>query len=109
MTDSGFTLSQLDALERPTERRFHYDLPRVCPEGTKEDDVQAAMLRDLKACAPEISAFAVPNAGKRTRYERQQRKREGMKAGVVDLILTWPRGVAFVEVKAKSTDSQAQR
>lgn len=70
-----------------------------------EIDRQIAFLARLGREAPRVSAVAIPNAGKRSDWERLQRWREGAVAGALDLDLTWKperpddRGVFFAEFK----------
>lgn len=64
-----------------------------------EDARQSAFLRDAHILCPGVDIFAVPNAGKRTRWEQHKRTREGMKAGALDLVASWHGGVAFIEFK----------
>ena len=64
-----------------------------------EDARQAAFIRDARIVCPGVDIVAIPNAGRRTRWEAAKRKREGMKAGALDLVCTWNRGVAFIEFK----------
>jgi hypothetical protein len=64
-----------------------------------EDARQAAFLRDAKIICPAVNIFAVPNGAKRTQWEVNKAKREGMKSGALDLVATWDRGVAFLEFK----------
>lgn len=82
--------------ERP-DRPWHID-PRD-DDPRDEDARQIAFLRDARLLCPAVDIFAVPNAGRRTRWEAAKRKREGMKAGALDLVATWNRGVAFIEFK----------
>ncbi len=61
---------------------------------------QIAVMRDARIICPAVDFFAVPNAGKRSRWAATKAKKEGMKAGVLDLVCTWPGGgVAFIEMK----------
>jgi hypothetical protein len=65
---------------------------------------QLAALRKARIICPAVDIVAIPNAARRTRWEVQQRKKEGMKAGALDWVVTWrprpgDRGVAFVEWK----------
>jgi hypothetical protein len=53
-----------------------------------ESQRQRAFLSDLSRLAPAVSAFAVPNAGKRSDWERLERWREGARKGVLDLSST---------------------
>lgn len=101
--------------EMPDEP-WHIDAKDRFPES--EDARQAALLRDARIICPAVDIFAVPNAGKRTRWEAAKRKREGMRAGVLDLVCTWKptrpsdRGVAFIEMKDGTSmpdDNQRER
>lgn len=61
---------------------------------------QSAFIRDAKIICPAVNIFAVPNAGKRSQWAARKAKREGLTAGVLDLVCTWPMGgVAFLEWK----------
>lgn len=80
--DLGWWIDPKDADPRPEEKR------------------QLGFLRAAKMLCPGVDIFAVPNAGKRTQWAAMKAKREGMKAGALDLVCTWPRGgVAFLEWK----------
>lgn len=68
-----------------------------------EEQRQRAFLALAKRRCPEVMVFAVPNAGKRSEWEIGKAKREGLRAGVCDLVCVWNRGVAFVEFKAGTT------
>jgi hypothetical protein len=53
---------------------------------------------------PAVDIFAVPNGAKRSQWAAMKAKREGMKAGALDLVATWKStsglpGVAFLEFK----------
>ena len=49
-----------------------------------------------------LTFFAIPNGGKRTRWQAQQAKREGMTAGAPDLAVILPKGVTlWVEMKRR--------
>lgn len=58
----------------------------------------AAMRRARMIC-PAVDIVAIPNAGRRTRWEAMQRRREGMVAGALDWVVTWAGGVGFAEWK----------
>ncbi len=68
---------------------------------------QAGFLRDAHIICPAVDIVAVPNAGRRSRWEQYQRTREGMRRGALDLFCTWSNGigemigpgVAFLEFK----------
>jgi hypothetical protein len=64
-----------------------------------EEERVRVFLHDLRVMAPGINVFAVPNAGRRTRWEIAKAKREGLKTGALDLVLTWAGGSAYVEWK----------
>ena len=59
-----------------------------------------------------IAYFAIPNGSKRTRWQAQQAKAEGMVAGAPDLAVILPQGVTlWVEMKRRKggTQTQAQK
>lgn len=70
-----------------------------------EEARQMAFLRDAKILCPCVDIIAVPNGAKRSRWAANKARREGMKAGALDLVCTWAptrpgdRGVAFPEFK----------
>lgn len=65
-----------------------------------EEKRQLAFLRAAHMLCPAVDIFAVPNGGKRSQWAAMKAKREGMRAGVLDLVATWPGGgVAFLEMK----------
>lgn len=65
---------------------------------SEEQRVQE-FLRLLPYVAPSLEVFAIPNAGKRTRWEVTKAKREGLKAGVADMHVAWNHGAAWLEWK----------
>lgn len=74
--------SVLDLATRPVIRSEHAE--------------QAAVIRwalGMEAVFPVLALlYAVPNAAKRTKRERVQKLREGLRAGVPDLVLPCARG-----------------
>jgi hypothetical protein len=69
-----------------------------------EEQRQQEFLRLLPYVAPSLVVWAVPNAGRRTRWEVAKAKREGLKAGAPDLTICWNHGCAFLEFKAGRTN-----
>ena len=50
---------------------------------------------------PAVSVIAVPNAAKRSQWEAQRAKREGLATGFPDVLCFWKgRGVAAIEFKS---------
>lgn len=99
------------------EYAFHYDPPKLRIAET-EIAVQKVMLRTIAVMFPHSRAAAVPNGQKRTRWQQQRAKAEGMSSGFPDLIVTGPSNwglgimhplVAFIEVKASAPMSPEQR
>lgn len=86
-----------DLLEDTTDLAWHID-PRD-KDPRSEEKRQLAFLRDARILCPAVNIFSVPNAGRRTQWEVNKAKREGMKSGALDLVATWNRGVAFLEFK----------
>lgn len=80
---------------------FHIDPPAAADPGD-EAGIQVRLRSRLRTYAPQIKLIAVPNAGKRSAWEANARKAEGMAKGFCDLIALAPGGrVAFLELKAK--------
>jgi hypothetical protein len=76
---------------------WHIDAKDKDPRS--EEKRQLAFLNAARMLCPAVAIFAVPNGGKRSQWAAMKAKREGMKAGVLDLVCTWPGGVAFLEFK----------
>ena len=77
--------------------------------GGSEEARQQEFFRLLPYVAPALNAYAVPNGARRTRWEAAKVKREGLKSGALDLVVTWNHGCAFPEFKNGSempTDNQ---
>lgn len=68
--------------------------------------IQSAFIKQVRELAPSALAVAIPNGGKRRAGAARQVKAEGLKKGMVDVVVTWPRtamtdGIAFVEFKMR--------
>jgi hypothetical protein len=98
---------------------FHYDPPKVRISDA-EIVVQKACLRMIPIFFPRSRAAAVPNGQKRTRWQQQRAKAEGMAAGFTDMLVIGPAGIteglftqpgrtAFIEVKALAPLTPEQR
>lgn len=76
-----------------------------------EAKIQAAVVEFVRAVAPEVLPFAVPNGGLRTRAEAALFKWTGQVPGIPDLILLMPGGrAAGWEVKTREGRlSEAQK
>ncbi|MDB5597404.1 MAG: hypothetical protein JWM36_4365 [Hyphomicrobiales bacterium] len=67
-----------------------------------EDNLQASIVAYLRVCVPSHIVFAVPNGGLRTKAQAGILRATGQLAGVPDLCLIGPCGVArFLEVKTE--------
>ena len=67
-----------------------------------EAKIQAAIVDYVRAVAPDVLIYAVPNGGLRTKAEAALMKWTGTVAGIPDLALVLPNGhAAFVEVKTR--------
>lgn len=81
-----------------------------------ESDLQKACVKWFRLQYPNYSTllFSVPNGGMRNTLEAMKMKKEGMTAGVSDLILLLPRGhfhALCIEMKTmagRQTDYQKQ-
>lgn len=78
---------------------FHVD-KRDPSNDQSEASIQARFRGRMKILAPEIILFAVPNAGKRTAWERRERGREGMLPGFPDMGALYDQRAAFLEFKS---------
>lgn len=90
--------ASLEAQDEP----WHIDAKDRDPR-TEDERVLSALKMRRMVC-PGVDIIAIPNAGRRSQWEVNQRKREGMKAGALDWVVTWNpgvsgRGVAFAEWK----------
>lgn len=89
--DFGYHVDPKDRDPRPEEKR------------------QLAFLRQCRLLCPAVIIFSVPNAGRRTQWEIGKAKREGLRAGVCDLVAVWSGGAAFIEMKnGTAMPSEAQ-
>jgi hypothetical protein len=90
------TATIFDDLE---ERDLPWHIDAKDKDPRPEEKRQLAFLNAARMMCPAVAIFAVPNGGKRSQWAAMKAKREGMKAGVLDLVCTWPGGVAFLEFK----------
>jgi hypothetical protein len=75
------------------------------PAEPSEHKDQAVVMSWLSLNYPDVLAFAVPNAAKRTHWESQRLRAEGMRPGVPDIYIEEARGGWFglrVEMKKLS-------
>jgi hypothetical protein len=78
--------------------------PRAKPVD-REGLEQAALMKELELCMPDVFAniYHVPNGGHRHKATAAKLKAQGVKAGILDLVLTMARGGYFglyIEFKA---------
>jgi hypothetical protein len=91
-------------------------MPRVNGQPTEAEE-QAALFQwaELaKGSRPQLwLLFAVPNGGSRHRLEAANLKRQGVKAGVPDICLAYPKGAyhgLYIELKVgKNKPSEEQK
>jgi hypothetical protein len=118
LVDHGRSLAdEIDGLETPPlqsrpSRRIPKGL-KGAPQPT-ELQVQRAILNYITKAHPAAMAWHVPNGmGGNTDAQRLRRFREGVRAGVPDLTVLFPRSTAvFIEVKKPGgvvSDAQADR
>jgi hypothetical protein len=68
--------------------------------GNREAAIQAGVVEWIRACAPQVIVFAVPNGGLRSKSEAGRMKWTGTLAGIPDLCILAPGGIArFIEIK----------
>lgn len=65
-----------------------------------ELQIQLAFRSRCKAICPGVMIVAVPNGGRRTQWEQNQVKREGIAKGFPDLMAIAPGKIAFLEFKS---------
>ena len=86
---------------------FHIDGKDSNPASELERQVQ--FRAEMRLLMPRVMLAAIPNAGKRGLAAQRQVKREGILAGLPDMIALAPRKIAFIEFKSGRTmPSQAQ-
>lgn len=78
---------------------FHVD-PRNAAQTADELAVQTAFRNRMRHEAPGVMLVAVPNAGKRSAWERCQRSREGLVPGFPDMAVLWDGRAIFPEFKS---------
>ena len=66
-----------------------------------EAQIQAAIVRWIRTCAPQVICFAIPNGGLRSKREAAMLKWTGVLAGVPDLCVLACGEPHFIEVKAE--------
>jgi len=81
-----------------------YHVPKEYPKGyiPFEADEQVEFVSWLEVDHPDVAFYAVPNGGKRNKKTAADLKRQGVKAGVPDLIICEPRGQyhgLYIEMK----------
>lgn len=78
--------------------------PVQAPDGRcdwPEIDRQSALFKLMRAAAPRVLGFAIPNAGRRNPHRA---RREHILGGVFDTVWDWRGGlVAYVEMKGYDT------
>lgn len=100
-----------------TDHPFHYDQPKVRISDS-EIVVQKQCLKMIAGVFRKTRVAAVPNGQKRTRWQAQRAKAEGMSKGFVDLVVIgqdrvnfhapFPPLVAFIELKANGSMQKEQ-
>lgn len=60
---------------------------------------QSRFVAYMRKHARGVMVWAVPNGGKSTDWQRLRKQKEGVVAGVPDLIILWNRGEFFPEFK----------
>jgi hypothetical protein len=89
-----------DALETPLDAAPRFFVEPRDKQSATELQRQQTFLAMLKRCAPSVFAMAMPNAGKRSDWERVQRWKEGAVKGAPDLVCCWNYGTAWLEFKS---------
>ena len=74
----------------------------------RESEIQRSAVAWFRYSFPRYLIFAVPNGGSRNAIEAANMKREGVMAGVSDLIIVADRRVLFVEMKDGKNGRQSE-
>ena len=74
------------------------------PRKHYEDDLQRDVMGFIRLQYPHIISFHVPNGGKRGPREAARLKRQGVLAGVSDILLYWQDSFAAIELKYGEND-----
>lgn len=89
------------------------DYLKLCKQrkrGHREHDIQVSCISWFRYEYPRYLIFAVPNGGSRHAIEAANMKREGVTAGVSDLIIVADHKVLFVEMKdRRGRQQESQR
>lgn len=65
-----------------------------------EADIQTAIVIAIRRACPSVYVAAIPNGGSRHKLEAINMKRQGVRAGVPDLLIIGPTGThGWLEVK----------
>ena len=74
-----------------------------------EDELQQAAIEYIRLQYPHVLAFHCPNGGKRNLYEAARLKKQGVLAGVSDILIFWQGGMGAIELKCgKNTTTGTQ-
>lgn len=76
-----------------------------------EIQIQTLFRSRCRILCPAVSIIAIPNAGKRSQWEAQRAKREGLATGFPDIMALAPGKVAFIEFKSakgRLSDNQGE-
>ena len=85
-------MTEWDALEAPTAPLFPVEptpAPGPDPRMWPEVERQKAFIAYIRKTSPELIAFAIPNAGKRSQWAAGRAKAEGLLPGAADLVVAW--------------------
>lgn len=78
---------------------FHVD-PRNAACTKSELQIQIAFRNQMKKLAPDVMIVAIPNEGKRSKWEAIKRGREGLYPGFPDIMVLYDGKCRFIEFKA---------
>lgn len=74
-----------------------------------EDSLQQAVVQYIRLQYPHVLAFHVPNGGKRGKWEASRLKKQGVLAGVSDILIFWLGGHGAIELKAGRNTTTPQQ
>jgi hypothetical protein len=79
--------------------RFAFHVDARHKDEADEIAIQTQFRAKMRIVAPQVMLVGVPNAGKRTAWERRQRGKEGLTPGFPDMIALHDGRAAFLEFK----------
>lgn len=84
-------------------------LRKMSKRSYSESALQKEVIQYIRLQYPHTLAFHVPNGGKREKWEAAHLKRQGVLAGVSDILIFWLGGMGAIELKAGKNTTTPQQ